>query len=171
MEPFTNMLKTLSYIANIVLVLGLLIAYNDFRTSRMYMQQSAVTSCMERYSSMLEDVEKLKSSELAVTSVEYRNYLNLTSEELFYIQHNMIPEEISYDWMAGILKALYETNYKEFQNNHDQSYSRINYAVGLKGEHTIEINWTEELVKSPDYLRKETIKALKNLRYYKRYLY
>ena len=80
-------------------------------------------------------------------------YLDLVNEELFYFQHKYLPNEISNEWIDGMIDFLPITNSKsevlnenfcikylsEYREEMFKNYPRIKHAFELEGNHNYDV--------------------------------
>lgn len=124
------------FVANICVILGVFIVvieFYDFKNSKKSLHQNAITSCMTRFTELRPKLKNINSFDND-TSIIIQQYLDLSEEELFYIQHDIVPEEVAVDWVSGIIRFLKSKDYEKNMNKYYSSYHRINNGFGVIGD-------------------------------------
>ena len=149
-----ELLRWTQFIANISVIIGvvlIIISYLHDQISQNTLVQTTVNSCMSRFTELRPKLSQIKDFRTD-TSTVINSYLDLCEEELFYIQHDIIPQEIAEDWVSGMQNFLKKYNYDPEMY---KTYHRINAGFGYKNIYEVNIEKTKSFIKAVKEYKKE----------------
>ena len=102
-------------VSSLLTSLGILIAAIAYATQKRQFFFEIMTSCIERYQSIIKD---LNSESLTPRVSALRQYIDLCNEELFYFKHKYVPREVEREWIDGMLDIIpvYTAHGDQFNN-------------------------------------------------------
>jgi hypothetical protein len=87
----------------VILATGsVLIGVRAYLTSRDHLRLGVVSNCVARFQALLPSLD----SQGLCEPKDVRAYLDLCNEELFYVKHRYVPEEVALEWIDGMLQML-----------------------------------------------------------------
>ena len=95
------MQSAIQTIATVLGALSLAITATAYLLSRKNLNFSVMLACIERFQALL---PALRSGE--ISEEDTIKYIDLCNEELFYIQHKYIHEEVALEWIEGMAEFL-----------------------------------------------------------------
>lgn len=95
------MQSTIQTIATVVGALSLVVATTAYLLSRKNLNFSVMLACIERFQALLPALRSVETTE-----EDTLRYIDLCNEELFYIQHRYIHDEVALEWIEGMAEFL-----------------------------------------------------------------
>ena len=101
---------------------SLMYAAYSYKTSQKQLNFAVIVSCTERFQKIM---PQLKSQDADERQRAIKAYVDLCNEELFYIKHNYLPEEIVNEWLDGMIYYLPHFRNGENLNNSEHCLKEI----------------------------------------------
>jgi hypothetical protein len=89
-----------SLIFSLITVLSLVFVVLQIRINRQQLYLSTISKCIDDFR-RLEDLTRSTADKSLV-----RKYVDLVNEELFYFQHNYIPNDVAREWIDGMIDYM-----------------------------------------------------------------
>ena len=98
------------YSFDIVKILGVItviVAIYHLGLNRKKLNFDVIESCISRFKEILENLlEGQKSGDIEKINTSLHLYVHLVNEELFYMANEYIPEEVSKEWIDGMIEMI-----------------------------------------------------------------
>lgn len=95
-----SLFELLSLILSATTVVALFLAVRQIKINRQQLYLSTITKCIQDFRSLSGFDKKTTDTK------EIWKYVDLVSEELFYFQYDYIPENVSLEWIDGMIDYL-----------------------------------------------------------------
>jgi hypothetical protein len=139
---------------------------------RKQLYHSTIARCIDIYRRDFTDIEMQSSHS------NCNKYIDFVNEELFYMQQGFIPDDISREWLYGIILDCPVFVNGVNQNPSDVSklieeyklldtFPRLVHAFTLKGKHDFEVIYNPEIKEITQAKRILVKEILKNIKRYK----
>lgn len=79
---------------------GVIIVVVQYLLTKKQLHQATIARCIDTFRNM-ENIDSTTTERALL-----KKYIDLVNEELFYIQHGYIPDEIALEWIDGMLDIL-----------------------------------------------------------------
>ena len=172
---FSEILKYFELSYYICAIVGLLSFVWGFFTLVVYRKQlyhSTLSRCIDTYRKDFTDLATKSTVE------NCKKYIDFVNEELFYMQHGFIPNDVSREWLYGIILhfPVYAnrvngnpSNVSKVisDNNLFSGFPRLVHAFNLKGKHPFADIYNPETKVITQAKRSMVDEILKNVKCYK----
>ena len=139
--------QILTPISDFIIILIALYATRQIVINRKQLHLSTINYCISNFRS-LKGLDQNCTDKIVLSQ-----YLDLVNEELFYFQHKYLPNEISNEWIDGMIDFLPITNSKsevlnenfcikylsDYREEMFKNYPRIKHAFELESHHNYDV--------------------------------
>ena len=126
LETVRNWVGAISSLAIIMSIIAYLLSRKQF-------QFTVMIKCIDRFQTLLPDLESLDQKEALESDRIIRQYIDLCEEELFYFKEGYLPKKIRTDWIEGMLNYLPLYDSKNILLNEDYKLKEIDKRSLLDG--------------------------------------
>ncbi len=99
-DSIKDLIETIALVGGAIAIIWGIRTYNITRSQFSF---SVMISCIDRFQAIMAD---MNSSNLDVKLQAIKKYVDLCNEELFYFKNGYLPEEVTDEWIEGMMIFL-----------------------------------------------------------------
>lgn len=166
--------KVINLILSTITTCTVIFTFYQLKVNQKQLHLSTITKCIIDFRNL--GILTKETNDPVVLN----HYIDLTNEELFYFQHKYIPEEVSKEWIDGMISFMPMTNRKHEilnadycvthlalqRNEYLKGFPRVQNAFEISGEYDFDLIYSrdeDQRLKSTGERKKLIKEILKNI--------